>query len=662
MPYTYYMFIQVKLLNGWQELLWYKISSNFQQIFPGTIVQVPLRNRIVPAIVVDKQKQLPSSVKFKIKDACGVEPFPQDFFYNQFIEQLSCYYQIDTLFFIKRLRYFLQQKEEKSLREVKQKTYDRQKIVTLTPEQKVICNFLLPYINKPTYLPVVLHGVTGSGKTEVYKQLIAQTIANNKTVVFLLPEITLAFAFERRLKQELSGIVIYGFHSGIAKKEKKRLWQQLIDGKPVLIIGVHLPIVLPITNLGLIIIDEEHAVNYQEKKHPKVNSKEAALLRAKLYNIPIILGSATPSFTTLHNVRTKKWHFFQLKKRFSGAFPQVQTVLLTNKKGRKNFWISKQLEDAINQRLIKKEQTIIFINRRGFSFFVQCKLCSFIFLCAHCSVSLTLHENNRLLCHYCEFGQKLPSLCPGCKATNNQLLKKGIGTQKVVTILENLFPQATIARADLDTTMKKKQWQQMMQDFSAGTIDILVGTQTITKGLHFPRVTLVGILWADLHFHFPIFNATETAIQQLIQVAGRAGRNHENSLVIVQAMQDYAAFSYLNESDYLVFYKQEVQSRKALGYPPYKRLVEIELKFSDEAIVEHEAAQLMRFLQLISKKEKRAVQILGPARPPVSKIKNIYMRKLYLKGNNINDLIFLFQIIKQENYTSTIFFTPNPVS
>ena len=511
-------------------------------------------------------------------------------------------------------------------------------------------------------MPVVLHGVTGSGKTEIYKQLIMRAIANNKTVIFLLPEITLALAFERRLKQELADIAIFGFHSGVTKKEKRDLWQQLVAHKSILIIGVHLPILLPIANLGLIIIDEEHAINYQEKKHPKVNSKEAALLRAKLNGIPIILGSATPAFSTLYNVKTKKWYFFQLRQRFSGTFPQIQMVLLTDKKERKNFWVSDQLERAITRRLEKKEQTIIFLNRRGFSFFVQCKACSFIFSCNNCSVSLTLHEKNILTCHYCGFVQQLPATCPTCHAGDKQLLKKGIGTQRVVTILKHLFPQANIARADSDTSMKKKHWQEIMQNFSAGNIDILVGTQTITKGLHFPRVTLVGILWADLHLHFPMFNATETAVQQLIQVAGRAGRNHEDSLVIVQAMMDYPAFSYLNERDYLKFYQHEMQTRKDLGYPPYKRLVEIELKCIDEVVIGREAVHIMHRLQLIGEKKKLPVQVLGPAQPPVSKIKNIHMRKLYIKGSNINDLIFLFQTINQSQYKSNIFFTPNPVT
>jgi len=657
------MFIHVKLLNGYQEPLWYRVPARWQPVFHGTIVRVPLRNLIVLAVIINKQNKPPDDITFTIKEAYALEPFPKDRFYTPFTKQLSNYYQVTELHFIKRMRHFLQQKETKNRKKTSpDKLTSIEKLITLTQEQQAVCNFLLPHISIPQYMPTVLHGVTGSGKTESYKRLIMHAITNNKTVLFLLPEIALAVSFEQRLKQELPDITIFGFHSGTTKKEKKELWNQLIAHNSILIIGVHLPILLPIANLGFIIIDEEHATGYQEKKHPKVNSKEAALLRAKLNGIPIILGSATPSFSTLYNVKTKKWKFFQLQQRFFGSFPQVQTVFLTDKKERKNFWISDQLERAIANRLKKKEQTIIFLNRRGFSFFVQCKACSFIFSCNNCSVSLTLHEKNILMCHYCGFSQQLPAACSTCHAGDKQLLKKGIGTQKVVTILENLFPHASIARADLDTTVKKKHWQQIIHDFSAGTIDILVGTQTITKGLHFPRVTLVGILWADLHLHFPIFNATETAVQQLIQVAGRAGRNHADSLVVVQAMVDYPAFDYLNERDYLKFYQHSMQTRKILGYPPYKRLVEIELKYTDETIIEREAVSVANCLRIICDKKKMPVQVLGPAQPPVSKIKNTYMRKLYIKGNSIHDLIFLFQKINQSHYKSNIFFTPNPVT
>ncbi|MDZ4152700.1 MAG: primosomal protein N', partial [Methylicorpusculum sp.] len=388
-------------------------------------------------------------------------------------------------------------------------------------------------------------------------------------------------------------VILYSFHSATSVKLKKQVWQALLKKEACVIIGVHVPVLLPHPNLGLIIVDEEHEAGYQEKKHPKVNSKEAAILRASLHKIPIVLGSATPSIASLYNVKHRGWHFFQLKKRFAGAFPKIKTVSLTEKKGaRRSFWISKELELAIGEQLRKQEQTIIFLNRRGFSFFVQCKACSFVVSCANCSVSLTLHGNNQLTCHYCGYAIPMPTKCPGCKASEDQLLKKGIGTQQIVSILEKLFPTARIGRADLDVTSKKNIWQQTVTAFELGTLDILVGTQTITKGFHFPNVSLVGIIWADLNLHFPVYNSAETTLQQIIQVAGRAGRQKPDSTIIVQSMIEHPIFRFMHEIDYLNFYTHELHNREELSYPPYGRLIEIELKHVHEQMVEQDANNL----------------------------------------------------------------------
>jgi primosomal protein N' (replication factor Y) len=430
-------------------------------------------------------------------------------------------------------------------------------------------------------------------------------------------------------------------------------------------VGVHLPVTLPCANLGLIIIDEEHETGYQEKKHPKIHTKEAALMRASLYQIPLVLGSATPSLTTLHNVHTKGWKLFELTKRFAGSFPTLQHVLLTDKRQRRSFWISTALEQAIKDRLLKREQVIIFLNRRGFSLFVQCKACSFTFMCPNCSVSLTLHGTNRLTCHYCGLHQTLPATCPQCQEKEDQFLKKGIGTQQVVTVLQKLFPMANIGRADLDASSRKTAWKQTLSDFEAGKIDIMVGTQTITKGYHFPRVTLVGIIWADLSLNFPIYNATEMALQQIVQVAGRAGRasfykeptqsdstqknisqgessSNEcssndmsfNTLshgdisqsevssktispghVIIQSMIDHPIFAYTREETYKKFYDHEMAARKMAGYPPFMRLAEIEIKHSREETVDRDAHSLGQ--KLMSQKRVLGLEvfILGPAKP-----------------------------------------------
>jgi len=657
------MFIQVRLLNGFTRPLWYRVPATWQESdLTGVIVQVPLRTQIIPAIVQYVSPR-PPNAPYEIKEAHGIEPFPDDAHYTQFTHQLAQYYQVDPFYFTQRVRSFVNAKKVESETEFAPLATDAhyKSDVLLTAEQQTVTDFLKPKITDAIYAPTVLHGVTGSGKTEVYKELIVHAIAQGKTVLLLLPEVTLAVAFEHRLRQQLPNHVpMLSFHSAVGPKEKRMLWQGLLNKKPMLIIGVHLPVLLPIANLGLIIIDEEHEVGYQEKKHPKINSKEAAIMRAQLNKIPILLGSATPSISTLYNVKQRNWHFLQLKNRFGGAFPKIETVMLTDKKARKNFWISDKLHAAILDRLQKNEQTIIFLNRRGFSFFVQCKSCSFIFECQTCSVSLTLHNDNQLSCHYCGHLKQLPKMCPTCKGSDSEFLKKGIGTQQVVTILQKLFPQARIERADMDTTTKKKKWQYTVDAFAKGNIDVLVGTQTITKGYDFPGVTLVGILWADLNLHFPIFNAAETCLQQLIQVAGRAGRQKKESLVIVQAMDDHTIFSYLNEIDYLSYYQHELENREQMGYPPCKRLVEIELKCSSESVIEREAQHLATTLMTIQSRTQTQVTILGPAKPPVYKIKNVYSRKIYLKSASMASIVELYQKVDIARFQSSIFFTPNP--
>ena len=652
------MYIHVKLLNGFSQPLTYKAPGHWPKELIGSIVKVPLKDRTVTAYVYAQSQTLASTTTFTIKEAYCQEKFPADIYYQKFINQLSYYYQVEAFHFIKRIKHFISQDAEQNPLATPTPQTPAQQII-LTLEQTEIIDAINPLIGKNIYSPALLHGVTGSGKTEVYKELIKQTINEGKTAILLLPEVSLALRFEHLLKTQLANTcIILGFHSGTSAKEKRILWQALLEQKPILIIGVHIPILLPIANLGLIIVDEEHETGYQEKKHPKINTKEAALIRAQLYRLPILLGSATPSISTLYAAKNKGWQIFSLHKRFAGSFPEIKVVLLTNKEKRKNFWITKELQNAIADRLAKKEQVIIFLNRRGYSFFVQCKDCSYIFECTSCSVSLTLHNSNELTCHYCGRCQQLKSHCPACKTQN--LIKKGIGTQQVVTILEQLFPHAKIGRADMDISSKKKMWQQTMGDFESGVLDILVGTQTITKGLHFPNVTLVGIIWADLNLHFPVYNAAEVSLQQLIQVAGRAGRAKAASTVIVQTMLQHPIFNYLNELDYAQYYDYELKSRQQVQYPPMIRLVEIELKNTNEELLDLESANLAQQFSRLIQKNNYQIIMLGPAKPPVSKIKNTYSRKVYLKSKSIQEIIELYKLIDRDNFKSYIFFTPNP--
>lgn len=655
------MYVRVKLLNGFHETLLYAVPASWQEIPAiGSLVQVPLRTQIVPAIILAHHRSIPHTDRgFAIKEIHARDTLPEDKNYLPFIQALSRYYHLEPYSCVRRIRHFLAQQEEREI-PLLPEVSDAPTEVVLTDEQTAACNQLLPLLSAGAYAPALLHGVTGSGKTEIYKQLISTAHAHGKSTILLLPEVSLALQFERILRAQLPPtITISSFHSGTRIAHKKDLWQLLRSQKPQLIIGVHLPILLPVSNLGLIIVDEEHECGYQEKKHPRINSKEAALLRARQCNIPIVLGSATPSVNSLYNVKQRNWLHIELKKRFRGAFPTIKTVFLKEKTKRRNFWISNELDQAIGNRLTAREQIIIFLNRRGFSFFVQCDSCSHIPHCEACSVSLTLHDNNMLSCHYCGHSQEQPRFCLSCKADESHLLKKGIGTQQVVNILQKLYPTARIGRADLDVSSHKKLWQKTLVDFEAGNLDILVGTQTITKGFHFPRVTLVGILWADINLNFPSYMATETTVQQLIQVAGRAGRQSEKSDVIVQAMASHPLFDLLDETAYLQFFEQELESRIMASYPPYARLYELEVRHPQEHVVEADACHLVAELQRITGTAE--IQILGPSRPPVHKIKNICMRKIYLKGHSTQQISSLLDHIKADTYQSTIFITPNPI-
>jgi len=652
------MFLKVKLLDGPPQLFWYKAPASWQEPLLHSIVKVPLQRRTTLATVMQVSATQPD-VSFVIRQALSQEQLPADPFYAEFIKTLSNYYHLSSEFALRRLQHFLRSEQQET--EISSSEHQGSQIPLLTQEQQTICNFLYPHIKTPQYTPALIHGVTGSGKTEVYKTLMLYALADNKTILFLIPEVTLAVAFEQRLKKELPEYahIIFGFHSATPVSQKRVLWDCLLQKKPIIIVGVHLPVLLPVPNLGLIIIDEEHDVGFQEKKHPKINTKEAALLRAHTYNIPIILGSATPSVSSWYNVNHKNWHLFKLTKRFAGALPKVHTIHLPSEKKRPHVWISNLLYKALVDRLARKEQSIIFINRRGFCFFMQCNSCQEIINCTNCSVSLTVHLPNILRCHYCGFECVQPASCPTCKQAD--FLKKGIGTQQMVSILQQLLPNARIARADLDSTVNRKKWQQTLSAFEKGDIDILVGTQTITKGYHFTNVTLVGIIWADLNLHMPLFNAGETTLQQLIQVAGRAGRQHPDSLVVVQTMVNHPIFNHINEIDYAHFCEQEIANRALLQYPPHARLAEIELKNADEQLLIKEAQQLANKLHALVQEKNLSVQILGPAEPIVQKIKNVFSRKIYLKGYNFNEIAMVWGDIRQINYKSLLFFTPNPL-
>ena len=658
------MYCYVRLLNGFEKMLVYKVPTHLStSTLEGAIVSVPVQRRVESALVISTCQTLNETRSFTIREIIAIEQTPNDQAYAPFIQKIANTYFIDPLHFYQKIRSFLRdEKKEHNLTETPiVETDHTTPTVHLTTEQQAVVDGLIPFINAPCYQPTLLHGVTGSGKTEVYKALIDRTIAAGKSIILMLPEVSLSLQFQHLLQQQMPSLTFFGFHSASKLTEKRALWTAVCQAKPVVIIGVHLPILLPIANLGLIIIDEEHEQGFTEKKHPKLNSKELALWRARDYGLPILLGSATPSITSLANVQRHQWKFYSITQRFKGTFPTLHKVVLTqqNHQRRPFFWVSKQLEDALKKCLDRKEQAIIYLNRRGFSFFVQCKSCGFIFQCPSCSVSLTLHAlpqaGQLLRCHYCDYHRQLPPHCTSCKAGPKELLKKGIGTQQLVTIIQQLFPLARIERADLDATSKKRTWHTTVTAFGRGDIDILIGTQTITKGYHFPKVTLVGIIWADINLNYPAYNASEVALQQIIQVAGRAGRSNNQSSVVVQLMHDHPVFNYCDEQKYLSYCQEELEMRKEVGYPPFTRLVCIELKHQQASVVQEDAQQLFTMLETQNRLLNLGITLLGPSLPIVYKIQNAEMRHIFLKASSYANIHTLLKNIAHNPYSSSVF-------
>lgn len=654
------MLIQVKLLQYASKNFTYFVPIDLQsQIATGVLVKVPLKKQIVAAVVesIDRDGQ---TYTFAIKSINSIYSFPADSSYAFFLQTMSQYYQVDSSSFLRRIEQFLLEKESEQQVYVPSLPTQTSHDVQLTKEQEKVYQSVAEVLSIKKHETFLLHGVTSSGKTEIYKRLAQDCLSLGRSVIIMLPEVCLAVQFQKIFEQYFCTTSVIGFHSGSSISQKKLLWKLLLEKAPIIIIGVHLPILLPIANLGLIVVDEEHDHGYQEKKHPKLHSRDMAILKAAKSHVPIVLGSATPSLQTLFNVHKRGWKKLEMLQRFAGKFPKVQLVSMKTNKKRKNFWITDELFDAIVSRLANREQAIIFLNRRGYSFFVQC-VCGFVFSCHQCSVSLTLHSDQSLVCHYCGHKEFIAPSCPDCKAYSDDFLKKGIGTQQVVSILQKLFPNACIERADMDTTSKKRSWAQTIEQMKQGQIDILVGTQSITKGYHFPGVTLVGVLWADLNLHFPMYNAAETCLQQLIQVAGRAGRQSDDSLVIVQAFDQHPIFNFLNEIDYQKFYDHEIAKRIEVGYPPYQHLCEIELKSNDSALVEAEAKWVVAWLQQQALKQKYEIQILGPIQSLVYRIKTVYSQKLYAKSMSRNQMIDLFAQLPKDKIHSSIYFTIDPV-
>ncbi|HLL93442.1 MAG TPA: primosomal protein N', partial [Spirosoma sp.] len=478
---------------------------------------------------------------------------------------------------------------------------------------------------------VLLHGITGSGKTEVYIDLIQRALGSGSQVLYLLPEIALTTQIVVRL-QRVFGDKMGIYHSKFSDNERVEVWKGVVSGQYQFVVGVRSSVFLPFDNLGLIIVDEEHETSYkQHDPAPRYHARDVAIMLAHWQQAKVLLGSATPSLETYYQAKQGRYGLVELFKRFGDAtLPNillVDTKVEKRQKTMKNEFSSALLQ-ALEMNMARKEQSILFQNRRGYSPYMQCEDCDWTAECPNCAVSLTYHQRDaELRCHYCGHKEEVPRLCPTCGSTKVRTI--GFGTEKLEDQLQIIFPSSKIVRMDLDTTRAKNAYQQIIQEFEVGDVDVLVGTQMITKGLDFDNVSLVGIFDADRLIHFPDFRATERSFQMMTQVSGRAGRRagRQGTVLIQTNNPQQTILQKIIENDYKGLFEEEIQERQNFNYPPFSRLIKLTVRHADKATSQQAADRLAAELT----DALGSSRILGPEQPLVERIRNLFLFDIMVK-------------------------------
>lgn len=483
-----------------------------------------------------------------------------------------------------------------------------------------------------TYL---LHGITGSGKTEVYMEMIEKVITAGKQVIVLIPEIALTYQTVMRFYRRFGDIVAL-VNSKMSKGERFDQFSRAERGEASIMIGPRSALFTPFSNLGLIIIDEEHEHAYKSENVPRYHAREVAIVRAELAGASVVLGSATPSISDYHRAKQGEYTLLTLNRRAveNSRLPEVEVIDLREElqNGNKQIF-SRRLTELIEDRLEKKEQIMLFLNRRGYSGFISCRSCGKSIKCDHCDVSMTMHRDGKMRCHYCGSEKYIPKICPSCGS--RYIAGFGTGTEKVEQLVQNAFPQARVLRMDMDTTSKKGSHEAILSAFSQHEADILVGTQMIVKGHDFPKVTLVGVLAADLSLFAQDYTAASTTFNLLTQAAGRAGRGDCPGNVIIQTYnpEEYPIVCAAAQ-DYPEFYRNEILYRKMLHYPPFYKMLTIQYMSEDEGLIEHRIQELALIAKRIVEANRWQVEILGPTDGSISKVKDVYRKVIYFKANN----------------------------
>lgn len=516
--------------------------------------------------------------------------------------------------------------------------FDKPQDYTLTKQQVSVLEKIEASLITGSYAPFLLHGVTGSGKTEVYIRAMRKTLELGRSTMMLVPEIALTPVFSHRLRSHFGDQVAI-FHSSLQRGERFDEWKRVRNGEARVVIGTRSAVFAPIDNLGLVVIDEEHESSYRQQDSPYYSGRDTAIVRAQKESATVILGSATPSLESFHNARNGKYGYLEMRERI-GARPMAEANIIDMRKvfgehGKPQVF-SDELLEAIRSTHDRKEQSIILLNRRGYSSFVLCRSCGETIQCPNCDVTLTYHRTERImLCHYCNHAQPAPGACPACG--KKYIYYVGEGTEKLEELLRELFPALRIARIDRDTTSRRRRFEKILVDFSKGQIDMLVGTQMLAKGHDFPNVTLVGVVSVDAGLALPDFRSAERTFQLITQVAGRAGRGDRPGRVLIQTYHPYHyALRHACAQDYEKFYNEEILYRQNHSYPPFVALASVLVHASDLNRVRTEALELRR--ELDKANADRLCRILGPAPAPLARLKGEHRFQLLIKSRNRRQL------------------------
>lgn len=538
--------------------------------------------------------------------------------------------------------------EKKVLSEIKKEDYrikyevNKDKKKVLTPSQQKVVNSVL---ENQQNVPFLLFGVTGSGKTEVYMQIIEKVLKRGETAIMLVPEISLTPQMVEQFSNRF-GNQIAALHSALSEGEKYDEWRRIARGEASIVIGARSAIFAPLKNIGIIIMDEEHSDSYKQgDKSPRYHARDVAIWRAKYHSCPVLLGSATPSLESMARAEKGVYQLLVLKERVNGkSLPNVEIIDMNKEAKNGTSHITNRLLGELSSCIDRGEQAILFLNRRGFSTFVTCKNCSETIKCPNCDITLTYHKSNRMLrCHYCGYATPLPKVCPHCK--EEALSDLGVGTEKIEEELHGLLPNARVLRMDVDTTSRKGAHKKMIDAFRNHEYDILLGTQIVAKGLDFSDVTLVGVINADTSLNIPDFRSSENTYSLLSQVAGRSGRSQKTGKVYIQTFNpDHYAISFVKEHDYLGFYREEMKIRRRLGYPPFYFLCYLKISGKEADYLFQESLKIKRSLE----RNLHHTTILGPTTLAVFKVNNIYRYGIILKYKREEALYDI--LIKVQNH------------